>query len=355
MAGRWLEISRMLAVVRSKLRTRGSVAADERGVASFYDRTWREAAAEIGADVVELGAGFLEIRLGGRRTRVWGQHVEVDHPLTLQLAGDKAVVHGLLRAESIAVPDFASFHLGTLADAEAFLAAQDGPCVVKPGRGTGGGRGVFTNVRTKRQLRRAAVQASVWNRKLIIESQLAGDGYRLLYLDGELLDAVCRRPPRVVGDGKSSVRRLIERENARRAERGGAAATGRILVDADCEATLERDGRSLATIPEEGESVPVKSISNAGSELDSESVLAEIGDELRAQGARAAEIVGVRLAGVDVITTDPSVSPAACGGAFNEINTTPGLHWHYRVRDPERRVPVCTILLRRLLAAPEGA
>ena len=349
MASRWIESARIVAVFRAKLRTRRNIAADERGVSAFYDEAWREAAAELDAEVVDLGAGFLEIRRDGRRTRVWGQHVEIDHPVTLQLAGDKAVVHALLREAGLPVPDFAAFSLESIEKARTFLASHCGPCVVKPWCGTGGGRGVSTNVRTPRELRRAAIDAAVYSGKLLIEAQVPGDGYRLLYLDGELLDAVCRRPPHVVGDGKATIRELIERENRRRAVEGGAAATGRIMVDAHCRATLRREGRSLSTVLAEGGTAQVQSISNAGSEQDSETVLHEIGPELRQQGARAAEVAGVRLAGVDVITTDPGVAPADCGGAFNEVNTTPGLHWHYRIRNTEQRVPVCTIVLRRLL------
>jgi hypothetical protein len=43
---------------------------------------------------------------------------------------------------------------------------------------------------------------------------------RLLYLDGQLLDAVKRSPPTVLGDGKSRISQLVESLNQRRLNAG---------------------------------------------------------------------------------------------------------------------------------------
>ena len=66
-------------------------------------------------------------------------------------------------------------------------------------------------------------------------------------------------------------------------------------------------------------------------------------------GARAAEAVGVRLAGVDVITPDPSLPLGEAGGVVIEVNTTPGYYYHYHKRDG--CVPVATLILERLVKA----
>jgi glutathione synthase/RimK-type ligase-like ATP-grasp enzyme len=39
--------------------------------------------------------------------------------------------------------------------------------------------------------------------------------------------------------------------------------------------------------------------------------------------------VGTRLAGIDVITTDPGVPLGESGGVILEVNATPGYHHHY--------------------------
>jgi cyanophycin synthetase len=118
----------------------------------------------------------------------------------------------------------------------------------------------------------------------------------------------------------------------------------------DCELALGRAGFRLGSRPPAGARVPVTGISNAGGEAESESVLPRVGKDLRAEAGCAAEALGIRLAGVDVITRDPGVSLHASGGRVTEVNTTPGLHWHYLIRNPEAGVRVAVPILARLLA-----
>jgi cyanophycin synthetase len=342
------EAVRALYLVRSRIAgLRGGNGAG----AEFWRAMWKEAADATGAELVDLGDGFLELGRNGTRTRVWKGFVEIDHPVTLHLSGNKAVVHRLLTSAGIPVPEYLAFTLDRVDDAAGFVQRLGRDCVVKPMRGSGGGVGVTMHVRTPRQVRRAAYEASIYGRELIIEEQVAGDVYRLLYLDGEFVDAILRRAPRVTGDGKSTVRELIAAENRRRTAQGGAAAIGVIPVDHDCRATLKRAGLGLSSVPEAGREVAVKGTSNSGAELESRSVRDSIGPELREEGARAARVAGVMLAGVDAITTDPSVSLKESGGVVNEVNTTPGLQWHYRIANPEQGVKVAIPVLERIFLA----
>ena len=100
----------------------------------------------------------------------------------------------------------------------------------------------------------------------------------------------------------------------------------------------------------------LKTVVNANGPENNESVLDEIGEALVADVARAAELVGVRLAGVDVITPDSQRSLADAGGVILEVNATPGLHYHYDISNPEQGVPVLVPILQHLLseAAPRA-
>jgi cyanophycin synthetase len=84
-------------------------------------------------------------------------------------------------------------------------------------------------------------------------------------------------------------------------------------------------------------------------------VLTEVSDSLVADASRAAELLGVRLAGVDVITRDCRQSLAAAGGVVLEVNATPGLHYHYEISNPENHVPVLVPILRALFDQAAGA
>lgn len=321
-----------------------------------YADVWSQAAREVGAEVIDLGNGFLELRKGHARTRVWSHWVATDDIVTMQLALDKTVVHRLLSAAGLPLPEQLSFDARGIAPARAFLDDVRDYCFVKPVTGSGGA-GATGCVASPQQLRRAVLRAGRRSRSLVIERQIPGDVYRLLFLDGELLDVIRRNPPRVTGDGRSTVADLIAVENRRRLAaadtRGGAPWL--LTIDLDCIFTLERQGLSLSSIPRVGARVVVKTAVNSNAPGDNESVLGAVFEALVAQAALAANVIGVRLAGVDVVTPDPTMALTAAGGAILEVNATPALGYHYAVRNPGRTVPVATQILRRLLEQPGQA
>jgi cyanophycin synthetase len=318
----------------------------------FHQEVWRTAAARLGGEVRELPGDFLEVRHGQNFTRIKEWWVMLDDPVTLSLAGNKAAVHALLMEEGLPVPAHRIYTIDQIEKAWDFLHGQRVPCVVKPVSDTGGGRGVTTGVETRWQLAQASALASTFGRELLVERQLEGDNYRLLYLDGILIDALRKGGPTVIGDGQSNIGELIRRENQERAQ-GRRSVLGPITIDLDFRLTLRRAGVSLRSVPAEGQAVRVKSATNEGSERDNQSVLGQIGPSLARQGARAAAIVGARLAGVDVITNDPTL-PLEASGAIIEVNTTPGIRFHYMVWNQEQRVEVAIPIMRCLLGLVAG-
>jgi D-alanine-D-alanine ligase-like ATP-grasp enzyme len=83
---------------------------------------------------------------------------------------------------------------------------------------------------------------------------------------------------------------------------------------------------------------------------DNETFSGELEPELIAEARSAQNAVGLRLSGVDVITTDPTRPLADTGGVITEVNGTPGLHHHYLVADPEGATRVAIPILERLLS-----
>lgn len=315
-----------------------------------YTRMWREAAAAIGAESADLGGGFVEIRRDGRWTRVWNNWVGLDDIVTLRFAQDKTRAHALLTAAGLPVPEHVRFPLDDLSPGLDFLARTGGPCVLKP-VSSAGGSGTTSGVRTERQLRRARLRAGRQHRELMLERQVPGDVLRFLFYDGELLDVIRRRPPSVTGDGRSSISSLIAAENERRFSVAAGERPWPLRADLDAIFTLESAGMNLATVPAAGVRVAVKTAVSQNGPADNDSILHVVAGELVAEAALAAKLVGVRLAGVDVITSDAAVSLARGSGVILEVNATPGLHYHYEVRDPQRAVPVAALVLARLLAA----
>jgi len=351
--GRELDMARSLGVrmTWSRLRPSGAtMPASARG--RVYGRIWQDAAAAIGADVVELADGFLEIRRDGAITRVYAQLVARDDPVTLAFAGNKPLVHALLVAAGLPVPEYAALGAGDV-DAAAQFVAAGGPCVVKPARGSGRGDGITGFVTSRQDFVRARLPSLRYDaERLLVERQATGLEFRVLVLDGEPIGAVRRDPPHVIGDGRSDIVELVRAENRRRVAARGDAGLWLLDVDLDSLFTLRSQGLAPRSVPPRGQRVRVHTGSSRGSEREGHALPiadAAIGGIVDAARAATAA-VGSSYASVEMITPDPSVDLAAAGGIVLEINTTPGLTQHYLVADREAIEPVAAVVLERLLA-----
>jgi cyanophycin synthetase len=314
---------------------------------AFYERVWREAAAELGATCRSLGGGLVEMELDGVRTRALENTCSIDDAVTLLLLADKHATYRVLEEEGLPTPRHASFTLADVAPALAFMARCAGDCVVKPAAGTGGGRGVTTGIRTRWQFGRAAATAAVYGEEILIEEQVAGENFRLLYLDGELVHAFVRRHPAVVGDGRSSVAKLVRAVNDDRSRHGAGKSQVLLTTDLDMRRTLAKQGLSMRSVPEVGRHVILKTVVNENGGADNTTVVAKLCPSIVADGARALRALGARLAGVDVITPDPTKPLAKAGGVILEVNAPPNYYYHYQKADGCFRVAVH--VLKRLL------
>lgn len=349
----------MSAGLRLRARRLGALLAREGRRTLGLDRTvyvdqrldeyrcyWRAAAERIGADFVPLSGALWEVRMGEGRTRISGYVVQADDPVTLRLAGDKALCLRMAADAGIPVPPHLAFTLATLDEARRRVRDDAGPWVVKPVRGSSSGLGVTTGITTAGEVESAAVRASLHGPDLLLERMVPGESCRLLFLDGELIHAVRRRGIRLTGDGRTDVRGLAR-----------AAGLRALLSDPLVPRTLAAQGTSFGAVPRAGDEVLLRGIplvAEPWRELRTvydETITPRVHPATAAALAKVVRGVGSRFAGVDVVTADPARPLGEAGGAFLEINTTPGIHHHYHTDDERRTHPVAVRVLRRLLEA----
>ena len=329
--------------------------ADRRHAGELPDRRlhvageiWRSAAAQLGASVEEPRPGLFEFRLGAATTRIRHQTTPLNDPVAIDVASDKPLAYRLLEDAGVPVPERVVVRSRDVDGAVAFLTGIDGPCVVKPAHGGGGG-GVTGGVRTVTQLRRALRRAARYDVDAVIEREVAGDAYRILLLDGVVLDVLRRRRPRVTGDGESTVEQLFFAEYERRIRAEGADGLKPFVVDLDCVFALEAGGLSLRSVLPRGVEAEVHTATNYNGPDETETYRGELGDELLAIVRRAADVLGLRFAGVDILSVDPTRSLRDTGGVVLELNPVPGLTHHYNTSDGERATPIAIPILRALL------
>ncbi len=315
-----------------------------------YRRIWEDAAVAVGADLEELADDFLVLSRDGIQTVLWRHLVMLDHPATSALALDKSVVHRLLTEDGLPVPEHLEADRRDRESALEFLAGSAERYVIKPANGTSGGTGVTCGVESAEDLWRSWLGAARWDSRILIERQTKGEEYRLLFLDGELLNAVHRQRPCVTGNGTDSVLALIEAENDRRLDVRNREASRLIDVDLDCELAVRHSGLSLRSVAASDQLVTVKGTVSQNAIADN-STVRSLSPQLVRQAARAAELLHLQLAGIDLVTPDPTISLTEAGGTILEVNATPGLHYHYQVTDREHATPVAVPILRKLLDA----
>ena len=168
------------------------------------------------------------------------------------------------------------------------------------------------------------------SRKVIVERQIRGSNYRVLVVGGSVAAVSERLPAAVEGDGVHTVKELIDIENTNPLRGDGhEMPLTRIKVDRHVLLTLEKHGIGLDSVPSKGETVTVRencNISTGGKAVDRTD---RIHPQVSMTAVRAAGIIGLDVAGVDITTPDISKPLEAAGGAVIEVNAAPGIRMHH--------------------------
>ena len=269
--------------------------------------------------LILLGQGVRQRRINTAETDRTGAIAE-------SIAQDKELTRDLLRQVGVPVPEGRS-----VADADdAWTAAREigGPVVVKPRFGNHG-RGVTTNLSTREQVAVAYANAQQEASSIVVERFAPGADHRLLVIGGKLVAAARREPAQVIGDGKRTISELVAEVNLdpRRGD-GHATVLTRIVLEPIAQATLAEQGFGLNSVPPFGHVVIVRrnaNLSTGGTAID---VTDLVHPEVAARAVEAAQVIGLDVAGVDVVARDVSRPLEDQGGVIVEVNAGPGLRMH---------------------------
>jgi cyanophycin synthetase len=248
--------------------------------------------------------------------------------LAVDVAGDKKLTNRLLAATGIPVP-----RSEPVSDAEEAvrMAQRIGyPVAVKPLDGNHG-RGVMLNIETDEAVRAAYPVARAEARRggVIVESHLAGNDYRCLVIGGVLRAVAQRVPAHVDGDGTQSLAQLVETANADpRRGIGHEKVLTRIRLDDESIAYARQQGFELEDVPPPGARVYLKRTGNMSTGGISIDRTEEIHPENAEIDELAARVVGLDVAGIDLVCPDVSLPMRDTGGGIVEVNAAPGFRMH---------------------------
>ncbi|HEY5957058.1 MAG TPA: Mur ligase family protein, partial [Polyangiaceae bacterium] len=148
-------------------------------------------------------------------------------------------------------------------------------------------------------------------------------------IGGRLVAAARREVPRVVGDGRLTVSQLVavENQDPRRGE-DHSTSLSKMLLDDIAQEVLATQGLDFASIPAAGRSVILRrnaNLSTGGTAVD---VTDDVHPDVAARAIEAARMVGLDVAGIDLVATRVDRPLEETGGAFVEVNAAPGLRMH---------------------------
>ncbi|WP_334157098.1 cyanophycin synthetase [Oryzomicrobium sp.] len=290
-------------------------------------------------------ANLVQLGYGAAQRRIWTAETDRTSAIAEGISRDKDLTKTLLSSCGVPVPE------GRLVDdvEDAWDAAEDIglPVVVKPYDGNHG-RGVFTNLTTREEVEAAYAVAVDEGSGVIVERFIPGNEHRLLVVGGKMVAAARGDMACVVGDGRSTVSELIESQINSDPRRGRSEDHPLNFIRLDSAARLElsRQGLSGDAVPAEGRTVLVQRSGNVAIDVTD-----EVHPDVAAAVSLAARVVGLDIAGVDLVAEDISRPLEEQGGAIVEVNAGPGLLMHLKPAEGKPR-PVGRAIVDHLF--PEG-
>jgi cyanophycin synthetase len=269
---------------------------------------------------------LVQLGYGSRQRRIIAAESDRTSAVAESIAADKQLTRQLLKSVGVAVADGR-----VVADADdAWRAAEEigGPVVVKPIDGNHG-RGVATNLTTREQVVAAYEIATQEGAGVIVEKYILGDDYRLLVIGQQLVAAARRDPAHVVGDGQSTIQQLVDETNCDPLRSDGhATVLSRIKIDATALGVLSEQGFTPTSVPAAGQKVLIRRNANLSTGGTATDVTDIVHPDIARRAIDAARMVGLDIAGVDMVLRDITRPLREQGGAVVEINAGPGLRMH---------------------------
>jgi len=202
------------------------------------------------------------------------------------------------------------------------------PIVIKPLDGNHG-KGASINVVTWEDAKEGLAYAKKYSRRVIVEKFITGFDFRVLVIDNKLVAAAKRVPAHVLGDGKSTIQELIDITNKDpRRGYGHENVLTEITVDRDTTDLLEKLGYSLDTVPNNGETVYLKSTANLSTGGTSVDVTDMMHPENIFLAERIARVIGLDVCGIDIMAENLTQPLKENGGVILEVNAAPGFRMH---------------------------
>lgn len=283
-------------------------------------------AKKAGIPITFTSPNSLLLGQGCRLRRMQGKMTDRTSNLACLKASDKTRTIEALKQMGLPTPQHVEVQ-----DADQAVAAASKigfPVVVKPVT-LSQGTGITVGARTEDEVRKAYAVARKFDQRVAVESFVPGETFRLLVIDGKFTAASLSRATALTGDGRQTVRDLVERIN-RAPERGPEHLKPLTWLALDREATTLLQAANLTpdSVLKPGQTITLRTTSNLSRGGESVAVTGETHEEVRRLAELCALEIGLDIAGIDYRAAAIDRPWQEAGGAVIEVNQGPGLRMH---------------------------
>ncbi len=261
---------------------------------------------------------------GKYQRRIWTAETDRTSAIAESIAQDKQLTKRLLQAVGVPTPEG---RVVTSPDDAVAAAAEIGAAVVVKPLDGNHGRGVIPLLTNPDDIRQAFDVAGREGSGVIVERFVPGDEHRLLVVGNKMVAAARGEPIVVTADGKMSVQELVinvVNGDPRRGE-DESQPLSPVEIDDALRLVLHQQQLTLDSVPPAGQKVLVKRYDNLNMD-----VTERVHPSVAANAVRAVRMVGLDIAGVDLVSTDISRPLEEQQGAIVEVNAGPGLLMHLK-------------------------
>ncbi len=269
---------------------------------------------------------LVQLGYGVNQKRIQATVTSNTSNIAVEIACDKEETKNLLEAASIPVPR------GTIIydeeDMERAVRRIGYPLVFKPVNGNHG-RGATINIQNWDAAVEALTLAKKVSRGVICEKFITGFDFRLLVINYQLIAAAKRTPACVTGNGKSTIKQLVEEvNNDPRRGYGHEKVLTAIKLDEMTLNILKDKNLSIDDVLPDGEVLYLKKTANLSTGGTSTDVTDLVHPDNVFMAERIARIIGLDICGIDIMASDLSTPISQNGGAVLEVNAAPGFRMH---------------------------
>ena len=269
---------------------------------------------------------LCQLGYGANQKRIQATVTSETSSIGVELACDKEDTKYLLEQAEVLVPR--GDIIGRESSLEAACRYVGFPLVVKPVGGNHG-RGITVNIKNYEDALVAFHAAKNVSSKVIIEKYITGEDYRLLVINNVLVAAAKRTPANVVGDGKSTIKELVDEVNKdSRRGYGHENVLTKITINDLTKTIIAAKGYTEDSVPAKGETVILKDTANLSTGGTAEDVTDIVHPSNVSMAERISKIIDLDICGIDIMTTDISKPLEETGGAVLEVNVGPGFRMH---------------------------